>query len=140
VAGDLYHQAIVEAARSATGHGRLDPADGAATVDNPLCGDRVTMTVRLRDGRLVALGHEVRGCALCGAAAAVIGARAVGETVARVRDVVRAVDDRLAGTVGPESVGWPELEMFDPVRAYRSRHDCVRLPFQALAESLEGIE
>lgn len=43
-----------------------------ATVDNPLCGDRVTIDVKLAGGKLAAIGHQVRGCLLCEAAAATI--------------------------------------------------------------------
>jgi len=55
-AEDLYHEALVRLAREAVGAGALPaPAGGtltaalhgSATVDNPLCGDRVTMEVRV---------------------------------------------------------------------------------------------
>src|SRR5258708_12937941 len=74
----LYHEALMEAARQATGHGRLAKADAAATVDNPLCGDRVTIELRLADGRIAEIAHEVRGCVLCKASAAVLAPEAVG--------------------------------------------------------------
>ena len=68
----LYHKALVERARAAFGKGRLTDATGSATVDNPLCGDRVTLDLTVRDGRIVEIGHHVRGCLLCEAAAATI--------------------------------------------------------------------
>jgi nitrogen fixation protein NifU and related proteins len=49
---DLYHQAILDLARRATGRGRLETPQTSATVDNPLCGDRVTMDLDLREGRV----------------------------------------------------------------------------------------
>src|SRR5258708_17463425 len=81
----LYHEALMEAARQATGHGRLAKADAAATVDNPLCGDRGTIELRLADGRIAEIAHEVRGCVLCKASAAALGPPAVGLPRARVR-------------------------------------------------------
>ena len=62
---ELYQTAIVEAARRLAEHPRLPAPAGSATVDNPLCGDRVTTDVELRAGALVRVGQRVRGCLLC---------------------------------------------------------------------------
>ena len=55
----LYHKALVERARAAFGKGRLPDATSSATVDNPLCGDRVTLDLTVKDGRIAAIGHQV---------------------------------------------------------------------------------
>src|SRR5215510_2810960 len=68
----LYHKALVDRARAGFGKGRLPDASGSATVDNPLCGDRVTLDLSVKDGRIEAISHHVRGCLLCEAAAATI--------------------------------------------------------------------
>ena len=135
----LFHQAIVEAARGASGHGRLEPADGHATVDNPLCGDRVSMELRLGKGRVTEVAHRVRGCLLCEAAAAIIADNAPGETPETLAQVGAAVRRMLDGD-GPGEGAWPALAMFEPVHAYRSRHECVMLPFEALAKALGSVE
>ena len=130
---DLYQQAILDFARAAKGAGRLADADASVTLDNPLCGDRVTIDVRVTDGRLEAVGHRVRGCALCEAAASVIGGTAAGRGVDELRAVYQAVAAMLAADAAPP---WPDLAAFDPVRAYKSRHECVLLPFEAFDEAL----
>ena len=43
----LYSDAILATAKARHGHGRLDHPDGTATCDNPLCGDRVTVDLRV---------------------------------------------------------------------------------------------
>ena len=130
----LYQDAIMSAARAATGKGRLADADASATRDNPLCGDRATIDVKLAGGRIAAVGHEVRGCALCQAAASVIGATAPGLAAGEAAALPAAVEALLAGGPPPSGV-FSRLEMFTPVRAHRSRFDCVRLPFMALADA-----
>jgi nitrogen fixation NifU-like protein len=139
---DLYHQAILDLARQATGHGRLEAPQVSVRVDNPLCGDRVTLDLDLEDGRVSALGHQVRGCLLCQAAAAVIGARAPGQTAAalhenteRLRQLI--VDGSSADSGAAVDGLWPELAAFAPVHRHKSRHECVLLPFAALSRALE---
>ena len=122
------------AARRVSGHGRLACPHGSATVDNPLCGDRVTIDVELGPpARVARVGHVVRGCVLCEAAAVLIAEQAP----------ERGVEELLCARVGVDaalrdgaSFPWPELEMFAPVRGVRSRHRCVGLPFEALAAAL----
>ena len=134
--GALYHEAIVAAARDATGAGRLPEPTGTATLDNPLCGDRVSIDVTLERGEVRSLAHRVKGCLLCEAVASVIGARAVGARVEDLHALRTNVDRLLADEPLEGGPWWSELDMFAPVRGYRSRHECVRLPFEALAKSL----
>jgi nitrogen fixation NifU-like protein len=133
----LYHDRILALARRRTGAGRLETPDASATIDNPLCGDRVTLDLRLEDGRIAAVGHKTRGCLLCQAAATVIAEHAPGLTVQELRDLT--CDLRPALTERPEELGarWPELAAFAPVHGHKSRYDCVLLPFDALREALK---
>lgn len=125
----LYHEALVARARAAVGKGRLTAANGSATVDNPLCGDRVTLDLVVKDGRAVEIAHHVRGCLLCEAAAATIAEFCRGAT--RV-EIDAATTAARALMVEGGAVDLPYLEIFRPVHTAKSRRDCVLLPFEAL--------
>jgi nitrogen fixation protein NifU and related proteins len=131
VSDDLYQEALLKLAKEAPRRGRLEPHDASARLDNPLCGDRVRIDLRLADGRIAELAHEVRGCVLCQAAAGVIGAHAIGLDPAGVARLCEDVEQVLQGGM-PQA---PELAAFAPAAPHRSRHDCVRLPFQALRQA-----
>lgn len=137
---ELYHEAILDQARRATGAGRLEHAQGSGTADNPLCGDRVTMDVRLDDHRIAALGHEVRGCLLCEAAASAIGDAAPGQRREDIAGVVAELTRMLKQDGPPPGGAWSGLAVFAPVRRYKSRHDCVLLAFDALDRALAEAE
>jgi nitrogen fixation NifU-like protein len=128
----LYQEALVKRARSAFGKGRLKDADASATVDNPLCGDRVTIDLKVADGTLSAIGHEVRGCLLCEAAAATIAEHLRGADAVKLREVIADARKLMKEGGAP---AWPELEMFIPVHQAKSRRDCVLLPFEALQKA-----
>lgn len=134
--GDLYHQALVRLARAADGAGRLEGAAAAATVDNPLCGDRVTVEVRLEGGRVGALAHRVRGCLLCQASASLLGRAAPGRTPAEIREAQAALSALLRSGAPPPGGPFADLSLFTPVQAVPSRHRCALLPFEALARAL----
>jgi NifU-like protein involved in Fe-S cluster formation len=130
----LYHDALVALARARTGSGSLAAPDAAATRDNPMCGDQVTVEVSVEGDRVAALAHRVRGCVLCEAAAALLGRTAPGRPVAEVAAAREQVAALLDG--GAPALGWAELEVFTPVREVPSRHGCVLLPFDALGDAL----
>lgn len=132
----IYHQAIVTAARNACGSGRLESPDASVTVDNPLCGDRVSMDVHVGGGCLRGVAHRVRGCLLCEAAASIIAANAVGETAGELAAVAHALGDALTTGFGDRPLPWAELAVFAPVAGHRSRHRCVTLAFEALTTAI----
>ena len=137
-----YHAAIMSAAHRASGKGRLEAPDASATVDNPLCGDRVTIDIR-RPGsgggeRVSEIGQLVRGCVLCEASAVIIVEAGTGAAEADLRAASDRVRRMLEDGGPPPEGEWKKVEMFLPVRPHPSRHDCVLLPFQALLEALDG--
>jgi nitrogen fixation NifU-like protein len=134
VSDELYQQAILDLARAAIGHGKLASPGASVTVDNPLCGDRVSIDLTLHDGKVAEIAHRVRGCALCEASASAIASHAVGADAAQLSAAMDSAAAIIAGTTD-EGV-WPELAVFRPVRAHKSRHRCVMLPFEALMKAI----
>jgi nitrogen fixation protein NifU and related proteins len=130
----LYHAALVERARAGFGKGRLPQPSASATVDNPLCGDRVTLDLVVEDGKLAAIGHQVRGCLLCEAAAATIAEYCRGSGKAELESISAAARKLMTEGSDPEAA-WQCLEIFRPVHQAKSRRDCVLLPFEALARA-----
>ena len=63
-----------------------------------------------------------------------VGRHAAGATAEEIRAAAAELRQLLAGE--PLAPSWPELAMFAPVAAVRSRHECVLLPFEALAAAL----
>lgn len=135
----LYHQAIVKFASVATGKGRLVDADATVTLDNPLCGDQIILDIRMGGGSVAAVGHRVKACILCEAAASIIGSHAPGESAAKLRSISDTLSMMLCDGSDAPSGRWKVLSTFKPVRNYRSRHDCVVLPFRALTLALDQL-
>ena len=133
---DVYQTELLRLAARASGAGRLAAPDASATVDNPLCGDRITIDLQLADGHIAAVGYEVKACVLCQASASLIGAHAPGAGQAELHEVAHAVSAMLRGAGEAPGGRWADYARFEPVRAHKSRHECVTLPFQALLQAL----
>lgn len=135
---DLYQERLLALAAADHDPGRLDAPDVTLTRDNPLCGDRVTLDLHCdRTGRIAGLGHHVRGCVLCRAAANLLGQQAVGQDAASLDTLHRGIRDALRGRhAWPTDAPWQDLVLFQPAAAHKSRHECVLLPFEAVVEAL----
>jgi nitrogen fixation NifU-like protein len=134
---DLYQEAIVAQAKQAARAGRLDKPDASITLDNPLCGDRVTIDVNLAGDRVADIAHRVRGCLLCEASASVVSANAIGQNADTVAAMRRDLCTSLEGSAATRPL-WPGLEAFAPVADYKSRHACVLLPLEALIKAIDA--
>ena len=132
----LYNTSILRLAASIPYDARLPHAQGTAEKRSPVCGSRVTVDVMLDgEGRIAALGQEVRACALGQASASLMGAHAIGRSAEELAEARDAVTAFLAGE-RDDPGDWPGLDIFGPARDYPARHPSIRLAFEAVAEAV----
>jgi nitrogen fixation NifU-like protein len=130
----LYQERVVALAKAKTGAGKLAQPTRSARRDNPLCGDRVGIDVRLdADGHIAEIAHQVRGCLLCQASASALASVAVGRDKAGIAEIRHDAEKAIGREMGNPH---EPFTAFAPVRAYKSRHECVLLPFEALEDAL----
>ena len=132
----LYQEAILNHAKAAIGDGPLSMPTGTAMVDNPLCGDRVTVEISLDGDHITEIGHKVRGCLLCQASASILAKSLPGKSIHDLKSLSEAVSTMIRHG-GDTPDGWPDLSAFEPVHGVRSRHECVLLPFEAAVKAAE---
>lgn len=130
----LYQDEIVALARQGRALPRLEEATVTARVDNPICGDRVTVDLALNGDTVTAVGAKVQGCALCQASVAVIADNVIGQPAATLPSVAAAMETYLSGK--SDEVPWTSLTSFAPVKAAKSRWECVMLPYRAAIKAL----
>ena len=135
---DLYSDRILRLAANMPRAGRLAAPDGTAEKTAKLCGSRITVDVRLEDGRIADFAQEVKACALGQAAAAVVGANVVGATVEEVaaaRDAFRA----MLKTGAPSPAGrFTDLAVLAPVRDFPPRHASTMLALEATVAAVQS--
>ena len=69
---DLYRDYILEHYRRPHNFGVLEDANVSQEGANPLCGDRITLQMRVHDGVIDAVGFTGRGCAISQASASLL--------------------------------------------------------------------
>lgn len=129
---ELYQKNLMRLAAAAHGAGTLEDADAGGTLDNPTCGDRITIQIKMEDGRITELAQENRACLLCQASASLLAENAIGLSLEDVQEIRDYIKELLKEENGEFPENWEKLEHFEAVRDHKSRHLCVLLPFNAL--------
>lgn len=135
---DLYQEIILDHNRSPRNRGELPGATCEAHGNNPLCGDRVTVRVRVADGKVEEVRFDARGCAISVASASMMTDALAGRSR---EDALDAADRFLAGLTTPdrgaaEDLG--ELAALSGVRKFPTRIKCATLAWHAFQAALEG--
>jgi nitrogen fixation NifU-like protein len=81
---DLYRDYILEHYRRPHNFGVLEEPSATFEGSNPLCGDRITMQLRVRDGVVEEIGFTGRGCAISQASASLLTDEIKGKPVDQV--------------------------------------------------------
>ena len=77
---DIYNRRILEFAADIPRLQRLHDADATVVAHSRLCGSKVTVDVKMKDGVVTDFGHDVKACALGQASSSVMARHVVGST------------------------------------------------------------
>jgi nitrogen fixation protein NifU and related proteins len=99
---DLYQQNILDHFKYPRHHGKLADATVVQEEHNPLCGDRLTLYLKVADGTIRDVSFEGRGCAISQAAASMLAEELVGKTTAEAKNIGKEqILDLLGIPIGP---------------------------------------
>lgn len=134
---ELYQALILDRARTPRHGAALTCHDAEAVGDNPMCGDRLHLTLR-RDatGRIEAAGFEARGCAISLAAADLMVDAITGRSAPEAHEIAAGFERMVRTGTVPDHASFRTLRALAGVHAYRSRMRCALLPWNALAHAL----
>ena len=137
----LYQDTILEHNLRPRNFGRLDNANGKAERRNPLCGDTVSITLRLRDNRIDSIRFTGSGCAICKASASLMTEAVITTTATEARAQTARFRRLVAGTATTaEKADLGQLNGFSAIQSHSARTKCATLPWEALEAALNAGE
>ena len=136
---ELYQEVILDHNRSPRNKGRLENPTGLAAGHNPLCGDTVTVTLRMEGGQVTDIAFDGVGCAVSTASASLMTEAIKGKSIDEAEKIFRSFQSMVTDAEGTEE--HPELgdlEALAGVRAYPVRIKCATLPWHTLHAAMQG--
>jgi nitrogen fixation NifU-like protein len=94
----MYTEKVMEHFKNPRNMGEIPDADGVGTVGNPVCGDLMTIYIKVKDNRLADIKFKTFGCGSAIATSSMITELAKGKTLEEGLKITRAnVADSLGG-------------------------------------------
>lgn len=135
---DLYQEVIVDHDRRPRNFGNLEHATHRAEGHNPLCGDRVAVSLHLEGDVVRDIRFEGKGCAIATASASMMTEFLKGRKAALLAEAFGRFQDLVTGKAiePPEDLG--KLMAFAGVAAFPVRVKCATLAWHTVKAALEN--
>ena len=134
---DLYQEVILDHNKRPRNFGTLEGASQAAG-HNPMCGDRVSVYVRVSGERVEEARFVGTGCAISKASASLMTEAVTGRTTAEAHALFALFQDAVTGKVEPDDEALGKLVALTGVKEFPSRVKCAMLAWHALLAAMDG--
>ena len=115
----MYSDKVMEHFRNPKNMGEMKDADATGTVGNPVCGDVMTIYIRVKDNKIDDIKFQTFGCAAAISTSSIITELAKGKTLKEALKITR--DD-----VANELDGLPPIKMHCSNLATDALHDAIK--------------
>ena len=134
---DLYQEVILDHNRSPRNFGPLEGADLQADGHNPLCGDQLSIAVKVEDGVLTDVRFEGSGCAISKASASLMTEGVKGKSLDEARAIFEQFHRLVTDQEAPVDPSLGKLAVFAGVRDYPARVKCAILAWHTLRAAVD---
>jgi nitrogen fixation NifU-like protein len=138
---DLYQELIVDHYRRPHNFGPLAEANRHAEGFNPLCGDHLTLSLKVVDGVIEDARFEGAGCAISTASASLMTDALKGKTEAQAEALFAVFHALVTAEDGnPDEVPLGKLAVLAGVREFPTRVKCATLAWHTLLAALHQAD
>lgn len=137
---DLYQEIILDHNKRPRNFRVLSGSTHKADGHNPLCGDEISIMLRLENGVIGDVAFQGEGCAISRASASLLTTELVGKAISEVEAIKGKVLDLLTNTNAPiaDLMELGDLAALQGVRVFPARVKCATLAWHTLEAALEG--
>lgn len=138
--GELYQQLIIDHNRNPRNTGPLADANRFASGDNPLCGDKIKLYLKVANDVIEEVRFEGSGCAISQASASLMTTAVRGKSPAEAMSLFKAFHGMVTSSpsAAPNTAPLGKLAAFAGVRTFPARVKCANLAWHTLRAALQG--
>lgn len=146
---DLYQEVILDHNKLPRNFGHMDGANRRADGHNPLCGDKLTVYLKVDGDTIRDVGFEGSGCAISKASASMMTEALKGKSLGEVERLFAVFHELVtgkpsgsngAGRKSSERPALGKLVVFSGVREFPVRVKCASLAWHTMKAALENVE
>jgi nitrogen fixation NifU-like protein len=136
----LYDNVIMDHINNARNYRAMPDADHQAEAVSTLCGDSVTVYVKLEGDCIHDVAFQCASCAISMASASIMTETVKGKRRADAAALMQAVTGRIMQTPASEETTFSadQTAIFEALRAFPTRKTCATVAWHALTAALQG--
>ncbi|OXS61384.1 Fe-S cluster assembly sulfur transfer protein SufU [Rossellomorea vietnamensis] len=136
----LYRQVIMDHYKNPRNKGSLE--DGSFTIDmnNPTCGDRIHLTLKVEDGVVQDAKFDGEGCSISMASASMMTQAVKGKEIEKALKLSKIFSDMMQGNEYDDDVDLGDIEALQGVAKFPARIKCATLAWKAMEKGVQEEE
>ncbi|MED3622464.1 Fe-S cluster assembly sulfur transfer protein SufU [Neobacillus thermocopriae] len=136
----LYRQVIMDHYKNPRNRGILE--DGNLTIDmnNPTCGDRIRLTIKVEDGIVSDAKFEGEGCSISMSSASMMTQAIKGKKIDDALKLSKIFSDMMQGKEYDDDIDLGDIEALSGVSKFPARIKCATLAWKAMEKGLKEEE
>jgi nitrogen fixation protein NifU and related proteins len=136
----LYRQVIMDHYKNPRNKGSLE--DGSFTIDmnNPTCGDRIHLTLKVEDGIVQDAKFDGEGCSISMASASMMTQAVKGKEIDKALKLSKIFSDMMQGNDYDDDVDLGDIEALQGVAKFPARIKCATLAWKAMEKGVQEEE
>ena len=137
---ELYQEVILDHSRNPRNYGRLNNPTHEARGHNPLCGDDITIYLKMDGDTVESISFEGSGCAISTSSASLMSEMLKGKQIEEIRSIFESFHEMVTGDPTKKAEIPPDmgkLAVMAGVREFPIRVKCATLGWRALLAALQ---
>ncbi|GAA4713204.1 Fe-S cluster assembly sulfur transfer protein SufU [Brevibacillus fulvus] len=138
---DLYRRVIMDHYQKPRNRGTLDETDGLTVhLNNPTCGDRISLSLKIEDGKVTDAKFLGEGCSISMSSASMMTEAVKGKPVDEALKYAHAFSELMQGHEVDDSLDLGDIEALQGVAKFPARIKCATLAWKALEQGVKQFE
>lgn len=136
----LYRQVIMDHYKNPRNKGHIDDNSVIIDMNNPTCGDRIHLTMKVEDGKVVDAKFDGEGCSISMASASMMTQAIIGKDKETAVKLSHIFSDMIQGKEYDQDIDLDDIEALQGVSKFPARIKCATLAWKAMEKGLDSKE
>jgi nitrogen fixation protein NifU and related proteins len=134
----LYRQVIMDHYKNPRNRGVLSEDTVTINMNNPTCGDRIQLSLKVEDGKVVDAKFEGEGCSISLSSASMMTQAIKGQSIEQALNLSHTFSDMMQGKDYDDSLDLGDIEALQGVSKFPARIKCATLAWKAMEKGLQS--
>lgn len=136
----LYRQVIMDHYKNPRNKGVLEDDSLTINMNNPTCGDRIQLTLKVNDGKVADAKFEGEGCSISMSSASMMTQAIKGKDIKEALKLSTIFSDMMQGKDYDDDIDLGDIEALSGVSKFPARIKCATLAWKAMEKGLKEDE